>query len=105
MPRKSKEYQIVEVLWSDAEEKGDTGWNDIKEMLQYAKKPCPIMKSVGYDVYRDKDHISLLSTIGPDECSTIEKIPIAFVKSIIVLSPVTPSNILPSRTGNKNTRK
>ena len=73
MPRKSKEYQIVEVLWSDAEEKGDTGWNDIKEMLQYAKKPCPIMKSVGYDVYRDKDHISLLSTMDQRNVRRLRK--------------------------------
>ena len=79
---KKKEYDIVEVLWINAEEHGDTGWNNLKAQLAYAKKPCPIMKTVGFEVYRDNDHISLLSTIGDKECSTVEKIPISFIKSI-----------------------
>jgi hypothetical protein len=78
----SKEYNIVEVIWIDAEEFGEVGWNNLKAQLKYAKKPCPTMHSVGYEVYRDKDHISLLSSFGDKECSTIEKIPMAFVKSI-----------------------
>jgi hypothetical protein len=96
-----KNYDIVEVMWSDAEEKGDVGWNDIKEMMRYAKKACPTMKSVGYQVYKDDDHISLLSTLGPDECSTIEKIPVAFIKSITTLSPVTLSD--PGTTPDRST--
>jgi len=83
-----KAYKIVECLWSDAEEKGDVGWNDLSELLKYAKKPCPVMRTVGYEVYRDADHIALLSTIGNAECSTLEKIPIAFIKSITPLEPL-----------------
>jgi hypothetical protein len=79
---KIKEYDIVEVVWRDAEEHGDIGWNTLKDQLAYAKKPCPIMKSVGYEVYRDDDHISLLSSIGGKECSSVEKIPMAFIKVI-----------------------
>ena len=74
MPKKPtpvKEYPIAEVVWKDAE----------------AKKPCPIMKSVGYVVYKDSDHVSLLTTIGPDECSSIEKIPMSFVESYTELTP------------------
>ena len=78
-------YDIVEVIWQDAEELGDVGWNDKKKQLRDAKKPCPIMQSVGYCVHKDKDHIALLSTIGKDLASTLEKIPIRFVKSITVL--------------------
>ena len=81
----TKQYDIVEVLWVDAEEHGEVGWNDLKEQLAYAKKPCPTMKTVGYLVYQGKDHISLLSTIGDKECSTVEKIPSSFIKSITVL--------------------
>ena len=84
MPKKN--YDIVLVEWVDAEEKGESGWNDIKEMLRYAKKPCPVMRSVGFEVYRGKDHIALLSTVGPDECSTLEKIPLGFIKSITPLA-------------------
>ena len=75
-------YNIVEVTWIDAEESGDVGWNNLKEQLKYAKKPCPTMHSVGYEVFRNEEHIALLSSIGDKECSTIEKIPVAFIKSI-----------------------
>ncbi len=81
------EYKIVEVVWLDAEEKGEAGWNDKKELLRYAKKPCPEMKTVGYLVYEGPSHIAILSSIGPDECSTIEKIPTGFLKKITVLVP------------------
>ena len=80
-------YNIVEVVWIDAEEHGEIGWNDIKAQLRYAKKPCPQMKTVGYEVYRDEDHISLLSSISVKDSSTVEKIPMAFIKSITILVP------------------
>jgi hypothetical protein len=41
-------YRLVEVIWVDAEEYGEVGWNDLKAMKKYAKKPCPRMRSVGY---------------------------------------------------------
>ena len=82
-----KKYPLVEVVWLDAEEKGEVGWNDTKELLRYAKKPCPTMHTVGYCVYKGEEHIALLSTIGPDECSSLEKIPLAFIKTINELSP------------------
>ena len=85
---KKKEYKIVEVTWVDAEEKGEAGWNDLKQQLAYAKKPCPVMHSVGYVFHNDKHHITLASTIGP-KCSTVEKIPATFVQKVRELeSPV-----------------
>tara|TARA_R100001082_G_scaffold81150_1_gene48122 strand:+ start:432 stop:716 length:285 start_codon:yes stop_codon:yes gene_type:complete len=86
MAQKPKTYDIVEVVWIDAEEHGDVGWNDLKEQLSHAKKPCPSMTTVGYLVYDGKDHISLLSTIGNKECSTLEKIPKGFIVSITKLN-------------------
>jgi len=83
---KAKQYDIVEVVWMDAEEHGDVGWNNLKAQLKYAKKSCPLMRSVGYEVWRDSEHISLVSSIGPNECSTVEKIPISFIKSIVTLT-------------------
>ena len=80
-------YNIVEVTWVDAEEFGEVGWNNLKEQLKYAKKPCPQMRTVGYEVYRDEDHISLLSSISVKDSSTVEKIPMAFIKSITILVP------------------
>jgi len=82
LAKKSDQYPIVEVTWIDAEEHGEVGWNEIKEQLAYAKKPCPVMKSVGYMVFSNENHISLLSTIGVKECSTLEKIPRGFIRDI-----------------------
>ena len=89
MSKKNKIYPRVEVIWIDAEERGEVGWNNFKEQLKYAKTPCPTMRNIGYEVYRDDDHISLLHSIGTTECSTIEKIPMAFIKEIIPLTSST----------------
>jgi len=89
MVNKNVNYEIVEVKWKDAEEHGEIGWNTLKDQLKYAKKPCPLMRSVGYCVHRNEDHISLLSSIGEKESSSIEKIPIAFVIEITVLKKTT----------------
>ena len=81
MPRSKKPsypldaLQVMEVVWQDAEEVGDIGWNNIKDALKSAKKPCPIMHSIGYVINLTESHIALLSTIGPNVCSTLEKIP------------------------------
>jgi len=83
-----KVYEIVEVIWVDAEEIGETGWNNLKSQIRDAKKPCPKMKSVGYLVYQNDKHISLLSTVGKDLASTLEKIPSGFIIEINKLTKV-----------------
>ena len=92
---KQKHYDVVEVTWVDAEEVGDTGWNNLKGQLMDAKKPCPVMKTVGYVVYESKTHISLLSSIGADNASTLEKIPMSFVVDIKKLDRQTDTPITP----------
>ena len=82
---KTKVYPRVEIIWKDAEERGEVGWNNLKEQLKFAKKPCPTIKNIGYEIYRNYKHISLLHSIGENECSSIEKIPIACIKDIILL--------------------
>ena len=83
-----KNYEIVEVVWVDAEELGDTGWNNLKSQLRDAKKPCPVMKSVGYLVYQSEKQVSILSTMGKDLASTLEKIPTGFIVEINKLTKV-----------------
>lgn len=85
MSKKTIVYPKVEITWVDAEESGDIGWNELKYQLKNAKTPCPVMKNVGYEIYRDDDHVSLIHSIGADQCSSVEKIPIAFIKSIKIL--------------------
>ena len=87
----TENYSIVEVIWIDAVEEGGTGWNDLSEMMREAKKPCPVMHSVGYLVHKSDTHLALLSTIGSDECSTLEKIPTGFIRSITTLRESKPS--------------
>ena len=82
---KVKRYPKVEVIWVDAEERGEVGWNNLEEQLKFAKKPCPAMRNIGYEVYRDDNHISLLHSVGKNECSSVEKIPISCIKDIILL--------------------
>jgi hypothetical protein len=83
-------WPIVEVVWWDAEEHGDVGWNDIKSQLKHAKTSPPLMRTVGYCVHRCESHISLLSTIGTKEASTLEKIPMSFVIQINEIPPPPP---------------
>ena len=79
------ELPIVAVVWVDAAEEGDIGWNDLDELLEKAAEPCPVMRSVGYVLHHSEEHISLISTIGPEECGSLEKIPAEFLKSVTYL--------------------
>jgi hypothetical protein len=51
------------------------------------------MRTVGYLVHDGKEHLSLLSTIGNKESSTLEKIPKGFIKSVTVVSPTPPNPV------------
>ena len=77
-----KEYELVEVIWVDAEELGEVGWNNLKSQLRDAKNPCTVMNSVGYLVFQSDKHVSLLSTMGKDLSSTLEKIPSGMIVKI-----------------------
>ena len=88
-PAQYDDIQILEVLWNDAVEDGDIGWNDLKEMLRSSKKPCPVMHTLGYLAYSDDHQISLLSTLGPEECSRLDKIPRAWILRETVIRPGT----------------
>ena len=96
-PKTSDGFAVWEVLWEDAEEIGDVGWNAIKELMREAAKPCPVMRTVGYLVYEGERHISLVSTLGPAECSRLEKIPRGFIQEINVLREARPT----TRTSGK----
>ncbi len=97
-------YRLIEVIWVDAEEYGEIGWNDLKAMKRYAKKPCPEMRSVGYVLHFDDQHISLASTVGDKECSSIEKVPCQFITSIRDLIPQG-DPIVPGKLPGKKDKK
>lgn len=78
-------YSIVEVIWIDAEEIGEIGWNDPSEVLADAAKECPIVHSVGYVVFESDSHISLIRSWHSEGFSTVEKIPKGFIREIRAL--------------------
>jgi hypothetical protein len=73
---------LVEVLWRDAEEYGEVGWNDIEEIKEYAKSPCPLVRSIGYVLHNSESHISLIRAYHSEGFSTVEKIPKGFIEAI-----------------------
>ena len=82
-------YKIAHVRWIDAEEHGEIGWNDFNAIKKHAKKPCPVMHSVGFVIHSEKDsHIALVSCLSDDEkhSGSVEKIPMAFVLDVSYLS-------------------
>ncbi len=101
----SVNYPIVEVIWIDAIEHGDIGWNDLSEMLREARKPCPVMKTIGYCVHHGDKHISLISTLGSDECSRLDKIPSEFVQEIKYLTGEPPKTLPATPKTVKKTQK
>ena len=78
----SIDLPIVEVIWRDAEESGEIGWNDLDEMKEYAAEACPLVKSVGYLLFESEAHISLLHAISSGGCSSVEKIPKGFIENL-----------------------
>ena len=77
-----KSFPLVEVIWVDAEEHGDVGWNCLEEMLETAKSEPKEMRTVGYILFKGDNHVSVVSTIGFTECSSLNKIPTGFIKEI-----------------------
>jgi hypothetical protein len=77
-----KPLPLVEVIWVDAEEHGDVGWNCLEEMTETAKSEPKEMRTVGYVLFKGDNHISLISTVGAEECSSLNKIPTEFVREI-----------------------
>jgi hypothetical protein len=78
-------YPIVEVLWRDAVEIGDHPWNDFEEIMNQAKEPCPLVKSVGYLVFDGEAHISLVGGFHSEQAGRVEMIPKGCIEALRVL--------------------
>jgi hypothetical protein len=74
--------QIVKVNWTDAEEIGEIGWNSLEDMVQDAKRDCPVMTTVGFLIYSGTEHIAVANSMGDGLCSTVDKIPKRFINSM-----------------------
>lgn len=78
-------FPIVEVIWIDAIEEGEMGWNDPDDSVAIASSDCPVVHSVGYVVFESDSHIALIRAWHSDGYSSVEKIPRGFIRSIRTL--------------------
>ncbi|MDG2423842.1 MAG: hypothetical protein P8M22_07675 [Phycisphaerales bacterium] len=82
------QWEMVSVFWIDAESDGGSGWQDPEDMIEYARRPLPIMHTVGLLVYEDAEQIAVTDTKGPEEMGSITKIPRVWLKRFDRLGPV-----------------
>jgi hypothetical protein len=81
----NSKFPIVEVIWQDAIEEGELGWNDPQETIAVAASECPVVHSVGYVIFESDSHISLIRSWHSDGLSSVEKIPKGFIREIRLL--------------------
>ena len=80
---------LAKVVWVDASTHGGPGWVDQEEASLFATQDPPLMYTVGWllaEVDDDPDGwVVLTDTLGPEECSSVHKIPSCMVRSITYL--------------------
>ena len=73
------DYRLALITWTDAETYGDTSWISLEEAIEQANTAPPLMRSVGWVLYKDENYIALTSDFGPNECGHITKVPLSMV--------------------------
>ncbi|MBC23378.1 MAG: hypothetical protein CMJ32_05610 [Phycisphaerae bacterium] len=81
------EWEMVSIHWVDAESEGGPGWQDPEEMLEFARRPLPVMHTVGLLVYEDEDMVSVTDSKGPDDMGGVTKIPRVWIRQFVRLAP------------------
>ena len=82
------EWDMVSIHWVDAESDGGSGWQDPEEMLEYARRPLPVIHTVGLLVYEDAEQVAITDSKGPEEMGSVTKIPRQWVKQYHRLVPL-----------------
>ena len=82
------EWDMVSIHWVDAESDGGSGWQDPEEMLEYARRPLPVIHTVGLLVYEDAEQVAITDSKGPEEMGSVTKIPRQWIKQFDRLGPV-----------------
>lgn len=73
--------KLVLVKWIDAVTK-DIGWRKIEDIKKQKPDKC---ETVGWIIKQTKSHVTIVSTIGGDECDGDITIPLGMIKEIIPL--------------------
>jgi hypothetical protein len=85
----STEYPMVCVTWKDAESQGGPSWEDSSEMLEFAKKPLVLVRTVGLLIHSDDEKVAITDTVSGDQMGGVNKIPKSWIMEITELEPRT----------------
>ena len=77
-----KDYQLALISWTDAETYGDSSWLDIDEAVDQSRTPPPVMKSVGWVLFKNDTYVAITSDMGPEECGQVTKIPLTMIEKM-----------------------
>ena len=77
--------KIVKVIWVDAETVGDCNWQDIEEIKVIAKQNPPIMQTVGFVLHQSETHVSIVDSLGEEDCGHLTKIPNSMIQEMVEL--------------------
>jgi hypothetical protein len=77
---RDQEWEMVSIYWVDAESDGGTGWQDPEEMIEFAKRPLPVMHTVGLLVFECDHYIAVTDSKGPEEMGSVTKIPLGWIQ-------------------------
>jgi hypothetical protein len=87
----TSEYPMVCVTWKDAESQGGPSWEDSSEMLEFAKKPLVLVRTVGLLIHSDDEKVAVTDTVSGDQMGGVNKIPKSWIMEITQLEPQTSS--------------
>ncbi len=79
--------RMVLVVWKDAESQGGPTWEDTDEMLEFARRPLGLVRTVGLLLHVDHEQIAITDTVATDQMGGVTKIPRAWVERFEYLAP------------------
>ena len=79
--------RMVLVVWKDAESQGGPTWEDTDEMLEFARRPLGLVRTVGLLLHLDHEQIAITDTVATDQMGGVTKIPRAWVERFEYLAP------------------
>ena len=77
----------VLVVWKDHEDHTTADWQSYAEADDMVRDPVAVVHSVGWIYHENREAISLVSTLGPEECSGVLRILKRAIVRRLVLKP------------------
>ena len=64
----------VLIVWKDHEDHTTADWQTYEDADSQVARPVARVRSVGWVYHENRETVSLVSTLGPDECSGVLRI-------------------------------